>query len=80
MSIIKKTVSLSSDLVEEAQAISTNFSSLVEAALRDYLHHYYVAKAKESFGKWQTRDEDSVTIVNELRTEEGRRKHAKGSH
>lgn len=80
MSVIKKTVSLSSDIVEKAQRISSNFSLLVETALRDYLHHYTVKKAKESFGKWQLRDSDSVSLVNDLRKEDTRKKHVKGSH
>jgi len=74
MSVTKKTVSLSSDLVEEVQGISSNFSLLVETALRDYVHRYHVKKALESFGKWESRDTDSVIIVNDLRAEEGRKR------
>lgn len=80
MSIIKKTVSLSSDLVDEARIISSNFSGVVEAALRDYLQHYHVKKAMESFGKWELRDLNSVTLTNKLREEEGRGRHVEGSH
>lgn len=79
MSVVKKTVSLSSDLVEEAQTISSNFSLLVEEALKEYLRHYYVTKALESFGKWQPRTEDSVTLTNEMRKENERWKHVEGS-
>lgn len=76
MSIVKKTVSLSSELVEEAKELSTNFSLLVETALRDYLRHYHVTKALESFGTWQPRDVDSVTLVNDMRDDESRRTDA----
>lgn len=78
MSVVKKTISLSSELVEEAKALSSNFSLLVETALRDYLRHYHIKKGVESFGKWQSREGDSVTIVNKMREEEGRKRHVKG--
>lgn len=80
MSTVKKTVSLPSDIVGEARMISANFSWIVEAALRDYLQHYHVKKAMESFGKWESRDLDSVTMTNELREEKERGRHVKGSH
>lgn len=79
MSLVKKTVSLSSDLVNETKAVSSNFSSVVEEALKEYLKHYYVTKALESFGKWQPRSEDSVTLTNDLRMENERWKHIQGS-
>jgi hypothetical protein len=69
MSIVKKTVSLSSELFDESRLISSNFSWVVEAALRDYLQHYRVQKAMQSFGKWESRDVDSVTLTNKLREE-----------
>lgn len=80
MSVVKKTVSLSSDIVDEARIISSNFSWVVETALRDYLQHYHVKKALESFGKWESRDLDGITITNKLREEEERGRHVKGSH
>jgi Post-segregation antitoxin CcdA len=80
MTVIKKTVSLSSDIVDEVQALFSNFSLAVETALKEYLHHYRVQKALESFGKWESRDKDSVALINELREEKERRKHVKGSH
>lgn len=70
MRAIKKTVSVSEDLVKEAKAINTNFSSVVEAALVEYLHHYKRQKAIASFGKWQERKKSSIDIVNDLRKEE----------
>lgn len=79
MSVVKKTVSLSSDIVDEVQMISSNFSRVVEVALKEYLHHYHVQAAIESFGKWESRDVDSVTLTNKLREEDECGKHAKGS-
>lgn len=79
MTVVKKTVSLSSDLVEEVKIVSSNFSLVVEEALKEYLKHYYVNKALESFGKWESRAEDSVTLTNELRRENERWKHIQGS-
>ncbi len=80
MTVVKKTVSLSSELVEEVKNVSSNFSLVVEEALKDYLKHYYVTKALESFGKWQPRTEDSVTLTNEMRKENERWKHIYGSN
>ncbi len=80
MSVVKKTVSLSSDLVEEVKNVSSNFSLVVEEALKEYLKHFYVTKALESFGKWQPRAEDSVTLINEMRKDDERWKHIQGSN
>lgn len=78
MTAIKKTVSISSEIVEEVNAISSNFSMVVEVALTEYLRLYHVKKALESFGSWESRDHDSVSLVNELRKDEGR--NVQGSH
>lgn len=80
MPVVKKTVSLSSDIIEEVHMISSNFSWVVETALRDYLHRYHVKIALESFGKWEPRDLDSVALTNKLREEQERGKHVEGSH
>ena len=79
MTAIKKTVSLSSEIVEEAQAISSNFSEIVENALKEYLHKYHVKQALESFGTWEPREMDSVSLVNEMREENERWKHITGA-
>ncbi|TAK78474.1 MAG: hypothetical protein EPO11_01210 [Gammaproteobacteria bacterium] len=73
MSAVKKTISVSEELVKEANEIASNFSAVVEAALIEYLHHYRLQKAKESFGKWQERKDTSVDLVNKLRQEGGRK-------
>ena len=74
MSAVKKTVSIPEKLVKEASSITSNFSSVVEAALIAYLHHYRVQKAIKSFGKWQDRKDSSINIVNELRREDNRKR------
>ena len=79
MSAIKKTVSISEDLVKEASKINSNFSAIVEVALVDYLHHHRLEKAVDSFGKWQEREETSVHLVNQLR-QENKRKNANRAH
>ena len=79
MSAIKKTVSISEELVKEANTIAANFSSVVETALVHYLHDYRVQRAIDSFGKWEKRAESSVDIVNQLREESGRN-YANRSH
>lgn len=77
---VKKTVSLSQDIVDEVSMISSNFSSVVEEALRDYLQQYHVKKALESFGKWEDRDLDSVELTNLLRDDQDRFKRVKSPH
>lgn len=80
MHFVKKTVSLSTKIVDGVHLISSNFSRVVEDSLRDYLHNYHVKAALESFDKWESRDMDSVTLTNELRKEDERKKHDKSSH
>lgn len=72
MSAIKKTVSIDKNIAEEASALNSNFSAVVEAALVEYIHHHRVQKAMHSFGKWEERKESSVDIVNDLRREDSR--------
>lgn len=75
MSAVKKTVSISEELVKEVGHIAPNFSEFVEAALVAYLHQYRLQKAVDSFGKWQKRENTSVDLVNQLRRE-NKRKYA----
>lgn len=72
MSAVKKTVSISEELVKEANTIAPNFSAVVEAALVEYLYRYRLQKAIGSFGKWQKRTGSSADLVNQLRQEGGR--------
>jgi hypothetical protein len=72
MTAIKKTISISEELITEASTVAPNFSAVVETALIEYLQHYRVKKAISSFGKWEQRSESSVDIVNQLRKEDGR--------
>ncbi len=78
MSVIKKTISIDEDLIEQSKKISKNFSAIVNEALQFYLKQGRIKKAIKSFGQWDSRSEDSVTIVNQLR-EERTRHYAKRS-
>ena len=57
---------------EQAKELSDNFSALVTEAVSDLIRKKKIEKAQKSFGKWAKRDKDSVDIVNELRSEDGR--------
>lgn len=71
--MLRATVTLPEDLFKEAKNFSgKNFSALVSEALRKYLKEAKTNKALKSFGSWETRKENSVEIVNEMRAEKGR--------
>jgi len=69
---IKKSVTLSKEVWEEARKLSSNFSRLVEEALREYIKQKKIDKAKKAFGAWKNRARESVEIVNEMRRDERR--------
>jgi hypothetical protein len=72
MHLVKTSITLPDDLLQEARAMTKNVSGLVTEALREYIRQRKVQKAMDSFGSWEGREGDSVDIVNALRTEEGR--------
>ncbi len=72
MGLVKTSITIPGDLLSQAKQISGNFSSLVAKALKEYIRMEKVKKAVNTFGKWEERGQDSTTIVNDLRTEEGR--------
>lgn len=72
MGAIKKTVSIDENIVNEAGAIASNFSAIVEAALVEYIQNYRVKKALQSFGKWSEREKNSAELVNDLRRQDDR--------
>jgi post-segregation antitoxin (ccd killing protein) len=74
----KTSVTIPDDIFEEAKEFSDNFSALVTEAIKDYIRKKKVEKALKSFGQWADRDKDSVTIVNDLRSED-KRTYAKRS-
>lgn len=76
MGIIKTSITIPDDIFEEAKNFSGNFSALVAEALREYIRMKNIQKAMQSFGTWENRGKDSISVVNELRAEEGR-DHAK---
>lgn len=71
--MLRASITLPDDLLKEARAVSSdNLSALVAEALRKYLQDLKTKKALNSFGSWEDREKDSVDIVNELRSDEGR--------
>lgn len=72
MHLVKTSITLPDDLLQEARAMSRNVSGLVTEALREYIRQRKVQKAMESFGSWKGREGDSIDTVNTLRSEEGR--------
>lgn len=72
MSAVKKTISIDENIANEAIKINSNFSALVEKALIEYMHHYRVQKAAQSFGKWTDRKESGSEYVKNLRKEDDR--------
>ena len=72
MHLVKTSITLPDDLLQEARAMSKNVSGVVTEALREYIRQRKVQKAMDSFGSWKGREGDSADIVNALRTEEGR--------
>ena len=72
MHLVKTSITLPDDLLQEARTMSKNVSGLVTEALREYIRQRKVQIAMDSFGSWKGREGDSVDIVNALRTEEGR--------
>ncbi|TAL25862.1 MAG: hypothetical protein EPN94_04455 [Nitrospirae bacterium] len=70
---MKASVTVPDDIYEKAKKLSGNFSFVVTRALQEYMRMQAVEKAKASFGKWKGREKDSVVIVNEMRTDRGRR-------
>jgi post-segregation antitoxin (ccd killing protein) len=79
MHLVKTSITLPDDLLQEARAMTKNVSSLITEALREHIRQRKVQKAMESFGSWQGRENDSVDIVNSLR-KEGDRDYAGRSH
>ena len=71
--MLRASITLPDDLLKEAKALSgNNLSALVAEALRKYLQDLKTKKALNSFGSWQDREKDSIDIVNEIRSDEGR--------
>ncbi|MDU0459274.1 MAG: type II toxin-antitoxin system CcdA family antitoxin [Geobacteraceae bacterium] len=79
MHLVKTSITLPDDLLQEAKAISKNVSGLITEALREHIRQRKVQKAMDSFGGWKDREDTSVDIVNDLR-KEGDRDYAGRSH
>lgn len=72
MHLVKTSITLPDDLLQEAKTMSKNVSSFIAEALREHIRQRKVQKAMESFGGWKSREGTSVDIVNDLRKEEDR--------
>lgn len=72
MGLVKTSITIPGEILDQAKKISENFSAVVAEALKEYLRKEKIKKAMGSFGKWEERDKSSIEIVNELRKEEGR--------
>ena len=71
--MLRASITLPDDIFIEAKAVAgNNLSALVAEALRKYLQDLKTKKALNSFGSWQDREKNSVDIVNEIRSDEGR--------
>jgi hypothetical protein len=79
MHLVKTSITLPDDLLQEAKTMSKNVSSFITDALREHIRQRKVQKAMESFGSWKGREDTSVEIVNGLR-KEGDRDYAGRSH
>ena len=64
MSAIKKTISIDENIANEASKINSNFSAIVEKALIEYMHHYRVQKAIQSFFNNSRTVSKSVKKIN----------------
>ncbi len=69
MSLVKTSITLPDELLQEAKTMSKNISSFITEALREQIRQRKVQKAMDSFGSWQGREETSVDMVNDLRKE-----------
>ncbi|MBF0537302.1 MAG: type II toxin-antitoxin system CcdA family antitoxin [Nitrospirae bacterium] len=65
--MIRTSVTLPEELIEEVKQYSDNFSSFVAAALRQHLRKKKIERAMQSFGKWIDRGHESVEIINSMR-------------
>ena len=79
MGLTKKSITIPQDLYEATKKISDNFSSVVAAAIEEYIKKRRIEKANLSFGSWEKRKKESIDIVNELRQEKNRN-YAEDNH
>lgn len=59
-------------MANDASTISSNFSAVVELALKDYIQNQRAKKAIESYGSWSHRNEKSEDIVRSMRSQDNR--------
>jgi hypothetical protein len=66
---MKTSVQIPDEVYRQTKLVSENFSSVVTLALKDYLKKSKIKNALQSFGSWESREMDSVELINELRTD-----------
>jgi hypothetical protein len=64
---MKTSVQIPDEIYRQTKSVSENFSSVVTLALKDYLKKSKIKKALQSFGSWESRERDSVELINKLR-------------
>lgn len=72
MQLVKTSITIPDNLLNEAKKLSKNFSGIVAEALTAYLYQRKVQKAMAAFGSCAQHDENGVDTVNRLRSEGGR--------
>jgi post-segregation antitoxin (ccd killing protein) len=79
MHLVKTSITLPDDLLQEARTMSKNVSAFITEALREHIRQRKIQKAMESFGSWQGREGESLDSVNDMR-KEGERDYAGRTH
>ncbi len=67
MHLVKTSITLPEDLLDEAKTMSKNISAFITEALREHIRQRKIQKALETFGSWKEREGESLEIVNEMR-------------
>jgi post-segregation antitoxin (ccd killing protein) len=79
MHLVKTSITLPDDLLQEAKSMSKNVSNFITEALREHIRQRKIQKAMETFGSWNEREGESLDIVNDMR-KEGERDYAGRTH
>jgi post-segregation antitoxin (ccd killing protein) len=79
MHLVKTSITLPDDLLQEAKAMSKNVSSFITEALSEHIRQRKIQKAMETFGSWKEREGESLDIVNDMR-KEGEQNYAGNTH
>jgi predicted CopG family antitoxin len=64
---MKTSIQIPDEVYRQTKLLADNFSAVVTQALKDYLKKAKIKKALQSFGSWESRENDGIQITNELR-------------